>query len=514
MPGMKRCLHLLLQLAVIFVLLYPGVVYAEPPIISNSPLLISEVQTGGKVDGVENGQLEFIELYNPSDEPVDVTDWRLEYLSSTHSGDSAPTRLLATLSGYIAGKEFIVIASSASSIESELRYQVGNISSGALARSGGQLRLVKDGATMDKVTWGVAAEVTPWWRSVEIPANSSIQRILPESDQFTNGFTFYEPTEDMTPGTSPPIDSPPHSTCRGIILSEILPNPEGADMGKEFIEIHNPSDSVISLKGCSIRLVEKGKTFALPEESLDPHAYRAFYDGETKLILANAVSDKVSLFTDDGEQAVVYSNNLADNESWIFLNDQWQGTRHVTPNEANILTPGPVVDSRDSGDVAVPISCGPGKERHPETHRCRNISTSDEVTPIPCKEGYIRNPDTNRCRQIAKVNQGSVACKEHQERNPETGRCRSVLAVSTEPKPCIAGQERNPTTNRCRKILPAAQANLVSDVPAASKGIRVYWWIAAILIGCLGYVVYEWRHDLANALHHMRKKRTSKTSKL
>ncbi len=46
--------------------------------------------------------------------------------------------------------------------------------------------------------------------------------------------------------------------------------------------------------------------------------------------------------------------------------------------------------------------CPPGKERHPQTKRCRNIVVVEKpvVTEKPCPPGKERNPQTKRCRNI------------------------------------------------------------------------------------------------------------------
>jgi hypothetical protein len=56
-----------------------------------SPVIITELQTGA-----QTASDEFIEIYNQTDEPVDVTSWQVRYLNSTTT-DGATT-LLATIS--------------------------------------------------------------------------------------------------------------------------------------------------------------------------------------------------------------------------------------------------------------------------------------------------------------------------------------------------------------------------------------------------------------------------------
>ena len=46
---------------------------------------------------------------------------------------------------------------------------------------------------------------------------------------------------------------------RSVSIAEIVFDPEGSDVGKEFIKLHNYSVSDIDLKGWSLRLLREGK---------------------------------------------------------------------------------------------------------------------------------------------------------------------------------------------------------------------------------------------------------------
>ncbi len=61
----------------------------------------------------------------------------------------------------------------------------------------------------------------------------------------------------------------------------------------------------------------------------------------------------------------------------------------------------------------------------------------------PCPEGKERNPETNRCRKIVQA-KADHAKADHKSIKPTL---KKVL------KPCPEGKERNPETNRCRKII-------------------------------------------------------------
>jgi hypothetical protein len=76
-----------------------------------------------------------------------------------------------------------------------------------------------------------------------------------------------------------------------------------------------------------------------------------------------------------------------------------------------------------------------------------------------------------------------------------------VLASSTL-KPCGEGEERNPETNRCRKVALASADGMpvVQDVNSANTSPPTKWYlIAVVMVGALGYALYEWRHEAVAA---------------
>lgn len=462
--------------------------------------MISELQTGGlRTDGTEDGRLEYVELYNTQASALNLDGYRLEYLSATHAGSDPPTRILATLTGELVGHSFGLV-SSADYLTNALAHFEPAVSqaSGLLARSGGHVRIIhaEDSKVIDMVGWGNATNIAPWWQAPEIPAGMSIQRRYADIESGLLSRSFEGPTADSTPGTAPaiggpsepPVDPPPTDpidtpACNGIELSEVLPNASGVDSGKEFIELHNPSLQPIPLQGCSLRLGNDGAVFRLPNEVLLPDAYRAFYDSETHLTLPNATAQTIWLLTTAAQEAVTYANDMADDQSWARFGTHWEATLMPTPNASNQLRmpePSAVAAARPSAVTAV-ATCPVGKERNPQTNRCRATSTTGTSVK---------------------------SCDANQVLNPATNRCRSVLAAASTAKPCAAGQIRSPDTNRCRKAStggPAKQLAAVKDVPTGSLTKDYRWWLIGIVItGALGYGIYEWRQDIKRALYTIR----------
>jgi len=67
-----------------------------------------------------------------------------------------------------------------------------------------------------------------------------------------------------------------------LLIVEVMADPQGVDTGKEWIEIHNPTDMVLSLGGLELFLTPdtsgKEKRFLLPSREIPPGAYVTFGD--------------------------------------------------------------------------------------------------------------------------------------------------------------------------------------------------------------------------------------------
>ncbi|MBI5729179.1 MAG: lamin tail domain-containing protein [Candidatus Magasanikbacteria bacterium] len=121
------------------------------------------------------------------------------------------------------------------------------------------------------------------------------------------------------------------STRHGeVLISEIFPNPPGADQG-EFIELFNSASASISLAGWKLE-TNNGKGFTIPEKtSINPGGYLVFYRAATRLVLDNT-KESVTLKTPDDVVAdrVTY-NQSEPNQSLSLRNDEHGWTTEITP---------------------------------------------------------------------------------------------------------------------------------------------------------------------------------------
>ncbi len=497
----------------------PSVVWAEQP----ARMLITEVKTGGAVDGKPT---EFIEILNDSSQVVSLGSWVLEYAKPAakvidcqapkwKTQDSSANVKEYPLSGEVGAGQKLIIEIAMND------------------NAGGSLRLSNAGVVYDLVGWGnsVSQGVCKESELAPLPANTkSIRRfidtngVVRDTDNNKADFTDAESNiTEVVPDTQQQVDvcsnldgiqaavpagyevsgsvcsqivQTPVEACKGIVLSEILPNPAGTDTGNEYVELNNTTNQPIDLSGCSVKV---GNTTKQLTGIMQP-GYQAFYG----TVLQNADGGTVEFITNTTEEAVTYPANLNDNQAWALVNGQWQLTEQPTPGAANIAY---VVVEEVSATTAGSSSlepCPEGKYRNPETNRCKTIETEDGLKP--CEAGQIRNPETNRCKKADDEAASLKPCETGQERNPETNRCRKIAAEAILAA-CKEGQERNPETNRCRKVAAAVTSSPSSQLEQEVKNKQniSYGIFAAMAVLVLGYGIYEYRSNIANFFARLKK---------
>lgn len=236
--------------------LWPAAVYAEEGEGAPSglaPLLITEVQPGSPASASE----EFIELYNTTDEPIDLAayQWQLEIAGSTATSWESPYRTIA-LTGTIEPGQAMVVASQFSRNGQQVQYLPDQASawfSAGLAATAGHVRLLyttlqlQEGActpsltVVDQVEWSVPANGQPSTPSLDgravyvtssggVAKTSSLQRFLgPDTTQ-----AYLDTNDDITDFTSaepsPALVNSLNATATGQAPQETVPLPaDGCD---------------------------------------------------------------------------------------------------------------------------------------------------------------------------------------------------------------------------------------------------------------------------------------------
>lgn len=462
-------------LSVLILLLSPCSAMATS--IVQSPVLISEIQTGSKTSASE----EFIELVNVSDYPVDLSNWRLDYFSASHTPLVTPSRTIA-LHGSLAAGEYYLVSST-----NYLTDITSNHYSATLAKTGGHLRLVSLDSTKavtvhDTVGWGTAA--SPETAAVVVaPEGNSLVRLLNDLGQLEdtdNNQQDFQISAAPTPGaandyqavsaensdnnlaniTTPvptPISQSDNESNESSVseqtaitlplqISEVLPNPDGTDSGAEYIELYNPTEQVADLTGYSLQ--SGNTTYTFKSGNIEPHSYQVFYNSQTKLKLPNS-GGQVHLLSPDGSviDATVKYTQAKNGQAWANINGIWQWTITPTPAAGNIL------------NVAV-------LSKHFSNHKLTTKSASKISSPA--KKSAAKKPSKKSAKSSAKK--------------------------STKPA--------QPATDT------------VSNASQTAKEIAPVH--PSILAGVGGlallYAAYEYRNDLANFYHKLRANRTTRHS--
>jgi hypothetical protein len=275
--------------------------------------------------------------------------------------------------------------------------------------------------------------------------------------------------------------------CTGLELSEIA-----ANVDEQFIEITNATAHDVDLTGCQLTTNRGSATYEFARNVLVGGGYLTVKVKDTPLTLTKTTTGTVYLLASDGVREVdstTYSN-LAKDTSWALVDGMWRQTYALTPDAANAW-------------IAYP-SCPLGQERNLETGRCRKIAEPEVLAACPA--GQYRNPETNRCKKYD-TGSTLTPCKEGYERNPLTNRCRKIVVEEDGLKPCAEGWERNPETNRCRKKVSTAPASFAVQPGDPTGGSATYVLASAgVIAATLGIVLFQFRMEIANLAHRFRPK--------
>ena len=362
---------------------------------SGPHIVINEIQLSGA-----NSNDEFIELFNPADDPIDLEGYKLSKKTKTGSSEStliSTTKFLGTIQAH--GYFLVAHPNYQDAIFADLPY------SGSTYYISGDNTVFlydKDGILLDKVGFGAVdyanSESKP---AINPDANQSLCRTnfidtddnaadfsisnspSPQNSSFAGSNN--EELSDLDDGESPAdiedvgdiedAFSDASGSCvsesPNINLNEIFPYPAS---GEEFVEVINTGESCVDVSGWKI-MDEAGHKKEFPENSiLDPGEY-IFLGGNLYL---NNDSDTVYLLGKDGgsKNEALDSQNFEKAQkdfSYSFGKENWQWTLTTTPGEENAITPS------DSDESASDTISGEGQSP------AENIYLN-EIFPNPKKD--------------------------------------------------------------------------------------------------------------------------------
>lgn len=468
------------------------------PFTEKSSVLISEFQIADLVvdeDGVDEIDpfAEFIELYNPSLNEIDITDWQVVYLKHDYDpeadGTDGYTRMAVDLHANtenvsdeqaknnrhtLAGESHLLLSRPDYLGNTDYELEEDHYASGTLARRGGTIQIRNEtGEVVDMAGYGTSknslGDAIP-----ALDAGISVSRCFddgelvntdnnaedfrireqpspgegiecPESSSDDDSDSDQSDEEDQQSSDDTGNDTENVDTCSGIILTEVLPRPTQTHV-TPFIELYNTGKEPVPLDQCGLEITSEGgvtrSTYWLPDTELEPDSYYRLDEETHDINLFSSVGATVYLLgsnsqTPQEQHQTVYPGDMPDGASWArFGPEDWEQTYQPTPGAAN----------RAQSERP----CPDGQYRHSETNRCRN-QNSEEDELVPCGDHQYRHSETNRCRNQETSSRGLVPCEDHQYRSPETNRCRN-LETHDQLVPCADHQYRHPGTNRCRNL--------------------------------------------------------------
>lgn len=274
---------------------------------------------------------EWIELYNKTQQNINLTGWTIE------DGSGTKTILNGTIN-----------------YETQTQFFIINKPKGSLNNSGDIIILKNpDADIIDTVTYGD-------WDDGDLSNNApaaekpySLAR-LKDGETTQNEKNDFAITNSPTKGSANIISTPEddneiiiadtHDYSKDITLSEIFPNPLGADneaQNGEFIEIFNKGQITVDLSNWRIEVNDNVLTIPVGT-MINGQQYLSFL---TKNILA-LINDgaTVKLFQplkQTSYQAITYKKASEDQAYALFALSSWQWTSRATPGTINFLALAP-----------------------------------------------------------------------------------------------------------------------------------------------------------------------------
>lgn len=320
-----------------------GVVTTSFASASQKQILITEVQTGSSNSASE----EFIEIYNTTNQDIDISGWSVYYKSAT--GTSWGKKAVIDLETKIQADDFWVFAAN---IAGDTQLTSG------LSQSGGNLQ-IRDtqGNVIDQFGWGGGNAALNVAASEAEPGQSMYRLYDFVSSTMANtehNFNDFDITNIPTPGTFPAQEVAeedlPVQNYPSLQLSELFPDPSSpqTDTADEFIEIYNPNTFGVDLSGWKLR-DEAGAEFIIKSKSVEPNARLAIFITESKITLNNS-GDSVQLIDPNGQVASESANYGTAEEglSWSYIAGNWQWAVAPTPGGVNASV---FIDTTAAGSV-------------------------------------------------------------------------------------------------------------------------------------------------------------------
>lgn len=313
--------------------------FAASTLAAEPTVLLNEIAWMGTAASAND---EWLELYNPTSQEIDLTGFRLE------AEDGSPKIILA---GKIPAGGYFLLERTDDETAPDIA--ADQIYTGSLSNTGEWLKLYdSQNNLIDQ------ANAETGWPAGDNDAKKTMERAgagawqtsqeIGGTPKAENSKTENPPPTDQEPPTEPLTEPPatnnqpptsigqPAASREDIIINEIFPNPSGSDWEQEFIEIKNVSRTNIDLTSWKIANSAK-QNFILPSLIMMPQSLTVFYRPQTNLALNNA-KDKITLSAKDGKiiDQIDYKS-APENQSWQKNDADKFDWGKISPNRDNLL---------------------------------------------------------------------------------------------------------------------------------------------------------------------------------
>lgn len=329
-------------------------------------LVISQVQLDG-VAGTGGSEQDWIELYNPTSQAVDIGGWKLR--KRTQSGSESSVKVISS-NTTIPASGYFLWANSKDGFATALNADESSTST--IAKDNSIALLDKNDNIIDALAWG-SGHVNPFIEdTAAVNPNEavSLERLSQDTDNNLADFFSQasphprscgsactaEPSSDIpAPASSAPTPSSVYSS--DVYITELLPNPDGSDLGEEWVEIYNAGDGEVWLADW---VLDDGdgsngiglSAYTFPEGIiLKGRSYLAVNLPEDAFVLNNVGGETVRLLWPDGHAVseAGYEDDALEDRSFARVSDgSFEWVKQVTKGRANIFEPeGPVAPTVD-----------------------------------------------------------------------------------------------------------------------------------------------------------------------